>query len=232
MADRVNRRPYHSPTRTAQAARTRHEILVCARRLFLAQGYAATTMAQVAAAAGVAQDTVYAALGPKPAVFRLLLEAAISGTDEAVPAEQRGYVRRIRAAATAQDKIEVYAAALADVLPRLAPLDAALDEGAAHVPELAALREEIDQRRAANMRRFADDLLQTGQVRPDLDPQEVADVVWSTSAAAFYRLLVLRRGWSPQRYGRWLADTWERLFLAAVRLPPGEAAPPGAGRGR
>lgn len=72
-------------------------ILQAARERFTEPGSAATTVAGVAAEAGVAVDTVYAAVGAKPVLFRLLLETAISGTDEAVPAEERDYVRRIKA---------------------------------------------------------------------------------------------------------------------------------------
>jgi AcrR family transcriptional regulator len=67
------------------------------RGLFLDRGYAATTMPAIAAAAGIAVDTVYAAVGKKPALFGLLVEAAISGGDGAVPALDRDYVRAIRA---------------------------------------------------------------------------------------------------------------------------------------
>src|SRR5260370_42143735 len=98
MSREVKGRSYRSPLRAEQAARTRREILDAARGVFGAQGYAPTTVAQIAAAAGVAVDTVYAAGGTKPVVFRLLLETAISGADEARPAEARGYRKRIRAA--------------------------------------------------------------------------------------------------------------------------------------
>ncbi|HEU4426082.1 MAG TPA: helix-turn-helix domain-containing protein, partial [Pilimelia sp.] len=74
----VKSRGYRSPLREEQARRTRHAILDAARRLFGQRGYAGTTVAQIAAESGVAVDTVYAAAGPKPVLFRLLLETAIS----------------------------------------------------------------------------------------------------------------------------------------------------------
>jgi len=63
------------------------------------------------------------------------------------------------------------------------------------------------------MRLFAQELIDTGEVRPELDAGEVADVVWSMNSAEFYYLLVQERGWPPQRYEHWLADAWCRLFL-------------------
>jgi AcrR family transcriptional regulator len=215
----VNTRRYLSPSRAAQAARTRRQILRSARELFLAQGYAATTMAQIAERAGVAVDTVYAAVGTKPALLRLLLETAISGTDEAVPAEQRDYVTRIRAADGAREKLSIYATALVEILPRFAPLEQVLDEAARQAPDLAALHAEIHQRRAANMLLLAEDLARTGQLRPTVSVQEAADVIWATNAATFYSLLMSRPGWTLDRYGTWLADTWTRLLLTDEDSP-------------
>jgi AcrR family transcriptional regulator len=211
--EQVKRRTYRSPKRAARAARTRHDILEAARTLFTGRGYAATTMAQVADRAGVAIDTVYASVGTKPELLRLLLEGAIAGGDEAVPAEERAYVHRIRAATTAQAKLAIYGQALAEILPRLAPLESVIDEAAPAEPEIAALRSEIHDRRARNMRHMAQDLARTGQLRPDLSLDEVADILWTTNSAAVYDLLMSRPGWTPQRYGAWLGEAWARLFL-------------------
>jgi AcrR family transcriptional regulator len=214
MARPVKTRKYMSPLREERAQQTRHAILEAARRAFAAGGYATTTIAQIAAEADVAIDTVYASVGTKPSLFRLLVETAISGTDVAVTAEERDYVQRIRAASSARAKIDIYAQAASMVLERMAPLQIVLGEAAAHTTELAQMRDEIDERRARNMRLFASELAATGQLRPDIDIAEVGDVVWATSSAQMYALLVARRGWSRDRYAQWLRDTWRRLFLA------------------
>lgn len=161
-------------------------ILQAARELFTEQGSAATTVAGVAAEAGVAVDTVYAAVGAKPVLFRLLLETAISGTDEAVPAEERDYVRRMKAQSRAREKIQTYAAAVTAIAQRLGLLHLVLRDAAAQAPELARIRNEIAVRRAKNMRLLAQDLMATGDLRPDLDPDQIADVVWSMNSAEFY----------------------------------------------
>ena len=214
MSDPVKPRRYRSSLREEQARRTRQAILSAARQVFAEHGYAATTIAQIAATAGVAVDTVYASVGTKPVLMRLLIETAISGIDEAVPAEQRDYVRQVKAAVTAQDKIRIYAAAVTDVNRRLAPLHLVLRGAAAAAPELAEIRDEISARRAANMRLFARDLAATGELRPDLDVDDVADVVWSMNSAEYFSLLVRERGWDPDKFAAWLAEAWSRLFLA------------------
>jgi AcrR family transcriptional regulator len=214
MAEPVKPRPYHAPGRRGQAERTRKAILAAAARLFAEQGYTATTMAAVAGSAGVALDTVYAAVGPKPVLFRLLLETAISGTDQPVPALERDYVRAIRAEPDPAAKLARYAEAVRGVHQRLAPLFQVLEQAATADPELAALWREIAGRRAANMRLLAADLAATGGLRPDIGLDEVADVLWSMNSPEFYLLLVDQRGWDPDRYQRWLADAWRRLLLS------------------
>src|SRR6476661_9188902 len=120
------RRKYTSALRAEQAAATKRAVLSAARELFADQGYAATSVAAIAARAGVAVDTLYAAVGRKPVILRQLLETAISGTDDTVPAEERAYVRRVRAASSAREKIALYASAIEEIGSRLAPVHLAL----------------------------------------------------------------------------------------------------------
>jgi len=208
------RRRYSSVVRAEQAAATRRAVLDAARALFVDKGYAATSVGEIAARAGVAVDTVYAAAGRKPALLRELVETALSGADTAVPGEQREYVQRIREAGSAAAKIAVYAAAVADIGARLAPVHRALAEAAVGDPACAALRAEISGRRAANMRTFAADLRATGEVRADLSDDDVADVVWSMNSAEYHALLVGERGWTTERFRNFLADAWVRVLLA------------------
>ncbi len=211
MSGPVKRR-YDASRRREGAARTRAAILDAARELFAERGYAATAMTAIADRAGVALDTVYASVGRKPRLARLLIETAISGTDQAVPAGQRDYVRAIQATPDAAAKITIYAAAIAAIAPRMALVLGVIQEAARDEPELAALWAEIAERRAANMRLFVADLATVAPLR--LDPDQAADIVWATNAAEMYQLLVGERGWSPQRYEDFLADTWRRLLLA------------------
>ena len=205
------KRRYDATRRRQGAARTRAAILDAARELFTERGYTATPMTAIAARAGVALDTVYASVGRKPELARLLIETAISGTDQAIPAEQRDYVQAVQAAPDAETKIAIYAAAVAAIAPRLAIVLAIIQQAAHTEPELATLWDQIAERRAANMRLFVADLATVTPLR--LDPGEAADIIWATNAAELYQLLVRQRGWSPQRYERFLADTWRRLLL-------------------
>ena len=221
MAEADGRRRYRSSCRAEQAAATRHAVLAAARELFVAQGYLGTTVADVARRARVAVDTVYATVGRKPALLREVLETALSGTDHEVPARQRESVVRIKAAATAREKIAIYAAAVVEIQVRLAPIFLALRDAAASDPNSAAEWERISRRRAANMREFAADLRATGELRADLSDDEAADVVWSMNGPEYWVLLVDERGWTPERVAAFLADAWTRLLTVTSPSCPG-----------
>ncbi|MEV6221232.1 helix-turn-helix domain-containing protein [Nocardia fluminea] len=212
---KVDKRRYNAPRRAAQAADTRHAILAAARALFVERGYAATTVAEIATQASVSVDTVYASIGRKPVLLRELVETALSGADHAIPARQREYVRAIREANGAEDKIAIYAEALVGIQQRLAPIFLALREAAATDASCARVWAEISERRAVNMREFAADLRGTGQLRDDLSDDEVADIIWSMNATEYWVLLVGERQWTAARFRDWLADAWIRLLLRA-----------------
>ena len=211
MPKPVKTRRYDSTARRAASTQRRARILATAREVFVARGYVGTTMAAIAEESGVAVDTVYELVGRKPDLFRLLIETAISGQDEAVPADERDYVQRIQAEPTAAGALAVYARALPPIHARLAPLVAVLQGAGSAEPDLARLWHDISERRAANMRRLATQLDATGELAVPVD--DAADVIWATNSAELYLLLVGQRGWTPRKYSEWLEETWRRLLL-------------------
>ena len=213
MPPTVKRRAYDNTARETASQQRHADVLAAARALFLERGYARTTMAAVAERAGVAVDTVYELVGRKTALFRLLIETAISGQAHAVPAEQRDYVLQMQAEPTAAGKLRIYAQVLPALLGRLAPLVSVTQEAGSAEPQLADLWHEIAERRAANMRRFAASLYETGELAVSVEA--AADVIWATNSPEFYLLLVTQRSWTPEQYGDWLATTWQRLLLQA-----------------
>ena len=212
MAETVKTRRYRSTVRAEQAAATRRAVLLAARDLFAERGWATTSVADVARAAEVSVDTVYASVGRKPDLLRAVVDMVLGSADEPLAAEQRDYVRAIRAATTAEDKIGVYAAALGRLMPAVAPLVEALRRAGETDQECSEAWEGLVDRRAANMRLFIAELRAAGGVRSDLRPSELADVVWATNSPEYF-LLLRARGWSARRYARHLDDAWRRLLL-------------------
>ena len=206
-------RLYDASRRREAAAETRNSVVAAAKRLFADRGYTATTMVEIASAAGVALDTVYASVGPKPVLFRRLLETAISGGDQPEPAEARGYVQQIQAEPDPARKLDLYAHAIREIQERLAPLFQVLQHAAPTDPHLDALWHEIGARRAANMRLLAAELEATGGLRQEISVDDAADIIWATNSSEFFLLLVHDRGWDADRFEQWLARTWKELLL-------------------
>jgi AcrR family transcriptional regulator len=207
-------RPYDGAKRREQSDQTRRRILDAARALMLERGYRATTIAAVAARAEVNVDTVYELVGRKPVMLRELIEQTISGTGQAAPAEERDYVRAMKASSDPLEKLAMYACAMRKIHARMAPLHLALRDASSTEPEADEVWRQISERRAANMRKLVQDLKTTGRVRQDLSVSDAADLVWVTNSPEVYVMLTVERGWSPLRYERWLLDSWCRLLLS------------------
>ena len=181
--------------------------------MFLTRGYLDTTMAAVAGEAGVSTETVYAVVGTKPEVFRLLTETAISGTDEPVPVLQRDYIQTLRAEPSGRGKLEIYAAAITQIQQRMAPLYRSAQQAAAAEPALAEVWQQLLDRRARNMPLLIEDLESVGALRAGVSRQEAADTVWAVNSTEVYQLMTETRGWSPEHYQDWLTQTLCRLLL-------------------
>ena len=213
MGKEVKRRSYDATGRQARSAETRQRIIQAARDLILANGYRSTTIAAVAAQAGVNVDTVYQLVGRKPVLLRELIEQAISGADHPVVADERSYVQAMRAEPDPAKKLAMYAGAVRRIQERMAPLLLAVRDASSTEPEAEEVWKEISQRRATNMRRLIGDIRDTGGLRECLSVDQAADVVWAMNSSEMYLLLTRERGWPPARYERWLADAWCRLLL-------------------
>ena len=207
------KRAYDTSGRRARSDETRQRIIDAGHELILERGYRGTTIAAVAARAGVNTDTIYELVGRKPLLLRELIEQAISGTNRTVAADDRDYVRSIEAEPDPARKLAIYARAVRIIQERMAPLYLALSDAASTDPEASEIWDDIGRRRAANMRRLARTLRDAGGLRTELTINEAADVLWATNGSEFFVLLTVERGWSPDRFERWLADTWRRLLL-------------------
>lgn len=205
-------RAYDSPARRTAAERTRRRILAAAHRLFTTQGYAETSVTQIARRARVSVDTVYAAVGRKPQLLLAVHDMALASGPVPLPAGERDYVQAIGSAVTAREKIQIYVEALATLLPTTAPLMNALRDAGVADPHCRAMWKSISDRRAANMLLFAADLRATGEVRDDLSDQQVSDLVWSTNSAEYFTLLASRGG-TPDEFSALLSQIWTRTLL-------------------
>ena len=211
---KVKTHSYDAELRRERSAETKQRIVEAARELILENGYRTTTMAGIARRAGVNVDTVYELVGRKPVLLRELIEQAISGVDHAVIAEERGHIMAMRRTTDPVEKLTIYAHAMRKTHARLAPLFLALRDASSTESEARIVWREINERRALNMRKFVRDLHRCGGLRPDLSIKSAADIVWVINSSELYALFTKERGWSPNHYERWLADTMCRLLIS------------------
>jgi AcrR family transcriptional regulator len=220
MDEKVKRqaapRHYDASGRRAAAARTRRAIVDAARALFIERGYEATTIAAIAPATGVSHETVYAAFGPKPALFRHLVELALSGTGEEIPALQRPIVSQVRAEPDARRALALFAHEVALLQGRVAPLFAALSVAAQTDADLRVFAGELSARRVGHMRAFILGLMEKTTLREGVTIEAATDTIWIMNSPEFYLLCARDRGWTPEYFERWLAETWALLLLPAA----------------
>jgi AcrR family transcriptional regulator len=161
----------------------------------------------------VSVETVYKAFGNKPGLVKAVVDVAIVGDDEPVPMLRRERVRRIEAEPDPRRKLEMYGEHLAESAPRRVPVELLVRAAAASDPGAAGIWEQLEAERLAGMGSFARHLDEGGHLHPGVSVEEARDVLWTLNSADLYDLFVLRRGWSPPRYGRWIAGALAAALL-------------------
>jgi AcrR family transcriptional regulator len=214
MADRVKPRRYDSPRRREQAAATRREILAAAQRLFERQGYAATTMAAIAAEAGVALKTVYVAFETKSGLLRALWHLLLRGDEADVPVGDRDWYRRVVEERDPRRQIELTARNSRLVKERAAALMRVIRNAATADADIAALWARIQSDFHDNQRTIVAALAKNAPLRSGLDVDRAADILWTLNHPDTWLLLVAERGWSPEEWERWFAATVAEQLLA------------------
>jgi AcrR family transcriptional regulator len=212
-------RAYDSTRRRAAADQTRRRILAAAHEQFLAHGYASTTVADVAAAAGVATQTLYSSVGGKGELLKQAIDVAIAGDDSPVAVSDRPFVEQIHAEPDGRRKLALYARHLRRGLERSAGLDAVVRAAADADPVAAALRDALDAQRVTGMRGFAGHLRSSGVLRRGVTVERAADILSAHMDPRLYEWFITYRGWTGRQYENWYTEV-----TAATLLPPAEGA--------
>ena len=209
------KRSYESPLRKAQAAATRRAIIDTASALFIERGYVATSIDAIAEAAGVSRATIFTSVGGKKALLKTAYDVALVGDDEPIPFPLRPASLAVRAEPDPRRFLIGYTGLVVDINVRLAPIYEAVRGAASADPEVRDVFEAIGTERRIGADRVIGDLLaKGGSLRDGLDDQAAADVLWVLIDAGLFHLLVHRRGWTPERFEAWLAETMLRELLA------------------
>jgi AcrR family transcriptional regulator len=212
-----SKRRYDASRRQAQAARTRRAILDVARREFLEHGYAATTVARIAAEAGTSVETVYKAFGGKSGMVRALWERGLGGRGP-VPAPERSDLM----SSTETDPARVlreWGRFGTEIAPELAPVLLLVRGAAATDPEMALLLADVEAQHRRRMRLNARRLQRRGWLRPGIGLNRAADILCLYSSSELYEQLVIKSGWPIKRYGEFIGDAMIAALLPSRQIP-------------
>jgi AcrR family transcriptional regulator len=206
-------RSYSSTLRADQARRTRRRIVDAAAELFAEHGYAGTTIDAVATAAGVSRKTVFDSVGGKAQLMKLAYDFAIVGDDEPVPLADRPEMRAMLAEPDYGKRLAMYASLVVGIDRRLSSAWRAFEGAATSDPEAARLYVAMVQQRRRAMQEAAQMFADAGALRPDLDIDVAADLMWFYNDPSLYDKLVRQRGWSVDRFQAWLTEALQVQLL-------------------
>jgi AcrR family transcriptional regulator len=212
MTDAVKRQ-YDSTRRQEQARENRQRIIQAAHRLFVSEGYGQTTIADIASAAGVAVETVYAAFRNKQTLLRQVWYVSFRGDEADITLWDRPEIRVVIGEPDLAKRFQAQAVVLTAVFRRITPLMLMLQGAVASQSAAAEMLAEFDERRLDAAGKYSRAAAATGQLAVSED--ECRDVLWATLDGAQWHRLVAQRGWSDERFGAWLGKLWISALVTA-----------------
>ena len=216
MNEPVNtRRPYRSSLREQRARANREAVLQAARRRFVADGYPRTSVASIAAEAGVSEDLIYVLFKNKRRLLVEVLNFAVTGhVDSPRVLEQQG-PRAVRDETDQRRQIAMFAHDIAHRVDRARPIDDVMRSAAVVDEAVAEMYRSMQVTRLDNITQFIGWVASNGPLRDGIDEREAAATAWALAGADMHRMLVDGLGWDIDTYADWLQRT-----LEAALLPP------------
>ena len=207
------KRDYRSVVRAEQARATRRAIVAAASRLFVENGYGATTIDAVAKAAGVSRKTVFTAVGAKVDLLKLALDWAVAGDDLPVALADRDGLRNLLEQSDPTALLTGWCRQQAEIGARVAALVRALEVAAGTDGEARVLLAQVQEQRLDGARKIVTRLRKASALTTDLTVREAVDLAWLATDTALFDRLVRVRGWSTGRFGEWLGENLCRQLL-------------------
>jgi AcrR family transcriptional regulator len=206
------KRSYDASRRREQARARRLAVVLTARELFERDGFRQTTIAAIAAHAGVSAENIYKGFGTKAALAKAVFDLVIAGDDDPAPVAERPAAQTVRDEPGVRRKIALFTEGLAQRQARSARVQILIRDGRHVDDSLAPVWAKLTDEGLAGMTMLGRHLLQTGQLRAGIGLDEVRDVLWNYLAIDHYERLVLTQDWPLERYAPWLA----RAIISAI----------------
>ena len=218
--DQQPRRRYDVSSRRRQAAENRERVLVAARRLFIDHGYAGTSIAEIAAQAGVSGRTVFVLFETKAGLLKEIIDTAIVGDTERIPLAQRPEALAVQHAATADEAIARLADMFAEISPRVYDVYMILHGAALVDPDIAQLERDLQAQRLIGAGLLARTLADRFGITDSDRLEDLRDTLWTIGSPLVFGMLVHDRRRTVPQYRDWITRALVG-FVSAPQQPAG-----------
>jgi AcrR family transcriptional regulator len=217
MSDNVKARAYDSSLRAERARHNREAILRAAHELFVALGYAATSIAAIAHVAGVSADLIYKVFTNKRRLLMEVLNFVVIQDPEARSLQEQEGPQAVKAETDQRRQVAMLAADITASSLRARPVDDVFRSAAATDPGIAERHARVHRTRLKNLRTAVGWVAANGALRAGVSEDDAAATLWLITGPDSHRQLVDGLGWEVERWRAWVHSTIE-----AAILPPAE----------
>lgn len=202
----MKKRIYNTENRQIQANQTKDRILAAAKILFESKGFDSVTIEGLAQHAGVSAPTIYSIFQSKRGVLRALM-------DEALPPKQfEELVQKVSLEKTSKGRLEIAACMARKLYDAEREQMNAFRGASVLAPEFKALENEREERRYLRQEDTVKAMEKDKSLAPGINITKARDILWTFTGRDIYRLLVIEKGWSPDEYEKWLAQSLIQLL--------------------
>jgi len=195
-----------TPTRRERAKATAASIVAAATIEFEANGYQGTTMATIAARAGVAVQTVHFVFHTKGELLTAAVERAVLGSDDASPPERTAWFHELLTEPDPYTQLGGFVRQGGPILVRASAINEVARSAAMTDPDVAAAFERLERLRRDGYRSLLEIVVATGAAREGIDLDTATDVLFTLMSPRTYLSLTQDRGWSAERALAWMVD--------------------------
>jgi AcrR family transcriptional regulator len=197
--------PYDNRQRQETSRATRSRIMDAAKSSFIARGFGATTIRQIADDAEVSQETIYKTFGGKAALLKAVYDVSLAGDDDPIPLAGRPEAIAVHDAQNPAEAASAYAELAQLISSRIDPLLRVLLGSRDTDKALSEFASTIEKERHIGSTFFVQQWATKGWLRDDITLQYAIDTVWALNSPQ-PRWLLLDHGWSEEQYTRWLGS--------------------------
>ncbi len=194
------KRTYNSETRIAQAAQRRERILLSAKRLFQTEGFEMVTIEKLAQVSEVSAQTIYALFQSKRGVLRALM-------DEALPTNQfEALVESSKQEKSPKKRLLISAKIARQIYDAEKTQMNIFQSASVLAPEFKELEKEREQRRYQRQEETIKTMAKEKSLKKGLKLSGARDILWAFTGRDMYRMFVIERGWTSEKYEKWLSQ--------------------------